>query len=127
MGASKMKQLLRACAYWPGFLKDVDDFVDRCDACTVHQVQLDSPPLTPIVEAAQEPNERIAIDLTGPSEVTNGKVFFTLIDHFSRYPKAFVLNGGTSSEILKCLNKHFARFSLPKSVVTDNGAVGRPR
>ena len=123
MGASKMKQLLRACAYWPGFSKDVDDFVDRCDACTVHQMQPDSPPLTPIAEAAQEPNERIAIDLTGPSEVTNGKVIFTLIDHFSRYPEAFVLNSGTSSEILKCLRKHFARFGLPKSVVTDNGAV----
>ena len=48
---------------------------------------------------------------------------FALIDHFSRYPEAFVLNSGTSSEILKCLRKHFSRFGLPKSVVTDNGAV----
>ena len=66
MGASKMKQLLRACAYWPGFSKDVDDFVDRCDTCIVHQMQPDSPPLTQLWRRRRNPMSKLRLTLPNP-------------------------------------------------------------
>ena len=123
VGTTKMKQLVRTYAYWPGFSSDIDDYVRRCQACTVFQKAADRPLLTPISEACQQPYEKIAIDLTGPSEATNGKTLLTIIDYYSRYPEAFVLKSGTAREIMCKLRETFSRFGIPRSVVSDNGTV----
>ena len=124
-GSSKMKQLLRSCAYWPGFSSDIDEHVHRCSACTVFQTKSDTPAFTPIVENFTEPYARISLDLTGPSVATHDKTILTIVDYFSRYPEAFVLRYGHVGEILQCLRQTFSRYGLPKSVVTDNGSVFR--
>ena len=123
IGTTKMKQLVRSCAYWPGFSADVDEYVRRCQACTVFQKAADRPSLTPISETCQSPYEKIAIDLTGPSEATRGRTLLTIIDYYSRYPEAFVLKSGTAQEIMCKLRETFARFGLPRAVVSDNGTV----
>ena len=123
LGTSKMKQLVRSCAYWPGFSADVDDYVRRCQACTVFQKAADRPSLVPISETCQYPYEKIAIDLTGPSEATGGRTLLTIIDYYSRYPEAFVMKSGTAHEILCKLRETFARFGIPRAVVSDNGTV----
>ncbi len=65
----------------------------------------------------------MAIDLKGPSETTDGKVLLTIIDLFSRYPEAYVLNHSTSKEIITFLRRSFARFGIPEKLVSDNGSV----
>ena len=123
LGSKKMKEILRTYTYWRGFSKDVDEFVKRCDSCTVYQRLGDRSPLITVSDNTSYPYEKIGIDLTGPSEITAGKVYFTIIDYYSRYPEAFILNHGSSYEILNCLRSTFACFGIPSCIVSDNGSV----
>ena len=40
-----------------------------------------------------------------------------------RYPEVYTLNNANSTEIISCLTESFARFGIPKVVVSDNGSV----
>ena len=62
IGSKKMKQTLQAYAFWPGFSKDVDNYVRRCDACTIHQTRSDRPSLSPIAELESAAYNKISID-----------------------------------------------------------------
>ena len=123
LGSKKMKEILRTYTFWLGFSRDVEDYVKRCDSCIVYQRTGDKAPLKTVSDSATFPFEKIGIDLTGPSETTAGKVYFTLIDYYSRFPEAFILNNGSSSEVLNCLRSTFARYGIPICVVSDNGSV----
>ena len=124
-GSEKMKQMLRSCAYRPGFAANIDEHVHKCQACTVFQTRSDTPSYTLIIEAYTEPYARISLDLTSPSAETHNKTILTIVDYFSRYPEAFVLNYGSTNKILQHLRQTFARYGLPQLVVTDNGSVFR--
>ena len=78
-------------------------------------------PMMPTAEKETVPWRTIAMDLTGPSEVLDGKVVLTVIDWFSRYPECFVLRDGSASEIVSCLRSLFARQGFPVRVISDNG------
>ena len=123
LGTKKMKQLLKSYAFWPGFSKDVDEYVRRCTACTIHQARGDRPSLSPIADLETQAYDKISIDLTGPSETLKGHTLLTIIDYYSRYPEAYILKNGTSAEIISCLTESFARFGIPKALVSDNGSV----
>ena len=116
-----------AYAFWPGFSKDVDNYVRRCDACIIYQTKSDHPPLSPIAELEFAAYNKISIYLTGPSETLKGCTLLTIIDYYSRYPEAYILRNGSSAEILSCLRESFARFGIPKSLVSDNGSVFVPK
>ena len=121
IGVTKMKAMLRGYCYWPGMNGDIEEFVRRCVPCTVHQKRPDTAPMIPTAEKEKAPWQSIAVDLTGPSEVLDGKVVLTVIDLFSRYPECFVLRDGSASDIVSCLRSLFARQGFPARVISDNG------
>ncbi len=122
LGCSKMKALVQSCAYWPGFSKDIDEFVRRCQACTVYQTKTDRAPLQSVASTVKEPSHTIAIDLTGPNdEALKGNTLLTIIDMHTRYPEVYVLRRATATEIIECLWHSFSTFGLPQKVVSDNG------
>lgn len=122
-GVSKMKGNIRCYAYWPAMDSDIERFVRECTPCTVYQTRCDPPPLQIVAENVSQPWEKISIDLTGPSALLENKVLLTIIDLHSRFPEIFVLNRGTAHEICHCLRSVFARFGLPKTLISDNGTV----
>ena len=122
-GISKMKSNIRSHAYWIGMNSDIDDYVRKCTACTVYQTRCDPAPSTVVAENVDTVWEKISIDLTGPSQVLDNKVLLTIIDLHSRFPEIFILNRGTSHEIIQHLRSVFARFGLPKVIISDNGSV----
>ncbi|GBM54995.1 hypothetical protein AVEN_248901-1, partial [Araneus ventricosus] len=69
------------------------------------------------------PGQFIAIDIVGKLPRSyDGKFFIlTIIDHYSRFLEAIPLPNITSSTIIKALNQYFARFGIPKIILTDNG------
>ena len=125
MGAQKMKDVIRAYAYWPGYSRDIEEFVKHCDACTTFQVRGDRPAISPIAETTTFPYQQISLDLTSPSEALQGRTLLTIIDYYSHYPEAYVLSKGDVHEILSCLREMFVRYGLPVMVTTDNGSVFR--
>ena len=114
-GAQKMKNTIRAYAYWPGYSRDIDEYVRQCEACTVFQTAPNRPPVMPIASAVSSPYEQISVDLTGPSESLHGCTLLTIIDYFSRYPEAYILTRG---ELLR-LSTVFASLcsnGLPRTI-----------
>lgn len=121
MGNNKMKGMLRAYCYWPNMSRDIEDYVRRCTSCTTHQQRGDAAPLTPVAETEKRTWNKVALDLTGPSDTLGGRVLLTLIDLHSRFPEAVILRNGTSREIVEILTCMFSRYGYPNIVITDHG------
>ena len=87
-----MKSLIQSCAYWPGFSKNIEEFMHHCPACTVYQATVDKAPLQPVDSAVMEPLHTIAINLTNLNdEALKGNVLLTIINMHTRYPEVCVL------------------------------------
>ena len=122
LGCSKMKSLIQSYAYWPGFSKDVENFVERCSACAVYQSKADKAPLQSVASEAPKPYHTLAIDLCGPNdEAFNGHTLLTIIDLHSRYPEVYVLKRSNTTEVVNCLSHSFSRFGIPVKIISDNG------
>lgn len=67
---------------------------------------------------SSEPFERIHLDFCWPIK---GKNFLVLIDIYSKWLEVFVMDNITSEITISKLKKVFARFGIPKTIVTDNG------
>lgn len=123
IGVQKMKDVVRSCLYWPGLTETVTTFVRNCEACAVLEKTNCKPPIEPIAATTSSPYQHVAVDLTGPSERTQGHTLLTIIDVYSRYPEAYVLKSGSSAEIEACLRSSFSHFGIPERIQSDNGSV----
>ena len=120
MGISKMKAS-KGLFFWPGLSKDIDEFVRTCHTCIRFSNKSENAPMSTTVDQVDEPWQRIAIDITGPSKRLSDFSFLSVIDYYSRFPFVFRLNNTTSSEVIKHLANLFSVFGYPLEVVSDNG------
>ena len=66
------------------------------------------------------PWQDLALDLLGP--MPTGEYLVVLVDYFSRWMEVDVVHSTNSDRIIKCLDSHFVRYGVPKTLRTDNGA-----
>lgn len=64
------------------------------------------------------PFERIHIDYAGPM---NNVYYFIIVDAYTRWPEVFMTNDITTRTTIRILREIFARFGIPKYIVSDNG------
>jgi transposase InsO family protein len=62
--------------------------------------------------------ERIHVDFLGPMD---GNYFFVLIDAYSKRPEVFKMKDIRTEPTINKLRKTFARYGLPRTIVSDNG------
>lgn len=79
-----------------------------------------NPPKTSLTSwpISDSPFERVHIDFFGPF---HGKMYLIMYDSFSKWIEVFPMTRTTSEATEDCLRHIFARFSLPKTLVSDNG------
>ena len=65
------------------------------------------------------PWEWVHIDFTGP---VSEKMLLALTDVHSKWPEVAVMDSTTSTKTITVLREIFARFGLPRQVVSDNGS-----
>ncbi|XP_028164488.1 uncharacterized protein K02A2.6-like isoform X2 [Ostrinia furnacalis] len=116
-GIVKMKSLARSYVWWPG----LDEAIERqCGACGVCAALSGAPP----AHAPRSwpwptrPWSRIHIDFLGPIA---GMKFLVIIDATSKWIECFKMDHTTASKVIERLRDTFARFGLPKQIVSDNG------
>jgi transposase InsO family protein len=117
LGIVKMKAIARSYVWWPGIDADIERLCAGCGACAA---EAPAPPRAP-VQPWQYPAEvwtRLHIDFLGPWQ---GKTFLILIDASSKWVEAFSMANTTGTAVVKILRETFARFGLPKQIVSDNG------
>lgn len=117
-GMSVMKRRIRAKVWWPRIDDQVEDFVKRCESCTL--VGAPSPPephsrrLLP-----SAPWEHLAIDHMGP--LPSKHYLLVVVDYYSRYKEVEIVTSTDADHTIRKLKVMFARFGLPLSMQADNG------
>lgn len=112
--------------FWPGVQSDVKRYVKSCDICqrTIPKGRVGKAPLgsMPTIEL---PFQRVAIDVIGPispSSRKGNRYVLTLVDMATRYPDAVALKTITTVEIAEALLEMFARYGVPKEILSDRGS-----
>lgn len=116
-GIVAMISLARYYAWWPNIDRDVEDWVNACTPC---QEGRDNQPEVPLYpwNIPDRPWDRLHIDLAGPFD---GKYWLIVVDALSKWPEVEAIRTTTSDVIIKKLRGLFARYGIPKNIVTDNG------
>ena len=109
-GIVRMKGLARSRVWWPGMAGQIEEKVQSCTACQSHRNRPAPVPLNPW--------ERIHVDFAGPME---GVMYLVVVDSYSKWVEVEPMRTTTTEKTLDVLRMLFARYGLPKELVTDNG------
>ncbi|XP_061727150.1 uncharacterized protein K02A2.6-like isoform X1 [Cydia pomonella] len=117
MGIVKTKAFTRSYVWWPG----VDEAVEAmCRACTVCAAEADAPPrhrpaAWPFPARAWS---RVHADFLGP---IGGVTYLILVDARSKWLEVFPRCSTSAANTIEKLSEAFARWGLPRQLVSDNG------
>jgi hypothetical protein len=115
-GIEKCKARARSTLYWPGMISEIVDIVSKCDACVENRNYQPSEKLIPH-EAPSTPWEKVGTDLF---QLKN-KDYLIVVDYTSKYFEVSALPNTLASTVVQHTKSTFARFGIPKTVVSDNG------
>ena len=110
--------------HWDTMRKDVYKYIAACSDCQQFKYN-NSPTAGPMqLHMVNEPWHTIGIDLMGPFPTTirQKRFLLVIVDYFTRWVELFPLKSTTSTDIANVLsNEIFARYGLPRYIVSDNG------
>ncbi|GKC46030.1 reverse transcriptase domain-containing protein [Tanacetum coccineum] len=108
--------------FWSSIFKDAKDYVMRCDACQRSGN---------ISSRSKMPQKNIYIcdvfdvwglDFMGPFPNSKGnKYILVAVDYVSKWVKAQALPMNDARVMIKFLRRLFARFGVPKALISDRG------
>ncbi|GJR97888.1 reverse transcriptase domain-containing protein [Tanacetum coccineum] len=108
--------------FWPSIFKDAKDYVMRCDACQRSGN---------ISSRSEMPQNNIQVcdvfdiwglDFMGPFPNSKGnKYILVAVDYVSKWVEAQALPTNDARVVIKFLRKLFARFGVPKALISDRG------
>ncbi|XP_052566467.1 uncharacterized protein K02A2.6-like [Culex pipiens pallens] len=116
-GMVRMKAIARSFVYWPGLDNEIEDFVKRCNPCSI----AGKAPTKTCLESWPTPSKpwsRIHIDYAGP---VDGVYFLVVVDPFTKWPEVYATRTMTAKTTIKLLTQSFATFGIPEVIVSDNG------
>ncbi|UYV77506.1 K02A2.6-like [Cordylochernes scorpioides] len=116
-GMTRTKQLLSEKYFWINMDFDVENLIRNCPICVRNQPLINDQPLQ-IVPLPSKPWMKLGIDIVGP---IGHHYVLTVIDYYSSYPEAMIIEDISSKTIIAKLMEIFARHGYPHEVVTDNG------
>ncbi|XP_055883579.1 uncharacterized protein K02A2.6-like [Biomphalaria glabrata] len=111
-----MMRRARALIFWPGMAAEIKQMSDSCTACQENKPSNQRETLRPHYEG-KGPWEKVGTDLM---EI-QGRTYLITVDYFSNWIEADLLTTSTSTEVIRKLKAHFARFGVPKVLISDCG------
>ena len=116
-GVVKMKQIARNYVWWETLDADIERVCAECAACRSQRAQPPPAPLHPWPWPS-EPWSRLHLDFLGPFQ---NKYYLIIIDAHTKWIEVEKVNSTSASVVINRLRRLFARFGLPKRIVSDNG------
>ena len=122
-GASNTaRKIFEAGFYWPTIFKDAQQFVKHCDACqragnisSRNEMPLHNIQVCEIFDVW-------GIDFIGPfPQSENNRYILVAVDYVSKWAEAQALPTNDGRMVVKFLKKLFARFGVPKALISDRG------
>ncbi|MCG7869747.1 MAG: DDE-type integrase/transposase/recombinase, partial [Candidatus Thiodiazotropha taylori] len=119
-GLKKTKQLLRSKVWFPNIDQKVDKLIQSCHTCQMTSIPPRAPPVI-MSKLPDGPWKKVGLDLSGPYGSNNEHVL-AIIDYYSRFPIAEIIQSTTSATIINKLRQVFAMHGLVEEIVTDNAS-----
>ncbi|GFT53243.1 uncharacterized protein K02A2.6 [Trichonephila clavipes] len=118
LGIVKMKAIARSFVYWKNIDNDIEEAAKNCVDCARYKA---NPPKSKVHywEYPSMPWERIHVDFAGP---IFEHTFFLIVDAHSKWLEVYPMKVTTTKKTIECLRDSFARFGLPRVLVSDNGS-----
>ena len=125
LGIKKTLDTIKTKFYWPGYEKDVEDWVKQCSECQKHKGPQPALPAPMGTITATYPFEKISWDIMGPLPLTpRGHQYILVVtDLFTKWVEAFPLPNTTANTLATILmNEIVCRFGVPAHLHSDQGA-----
>ena len=121
-GITRTRARIAEYFWWPGWSVAAEKAVRDCRECNLSDRNKKTPeaPLTP-VPLPRKAWDKIAVDLKGPMTKGHSKYLLVFVDYYSKWPEVIGMNSITSESVISGMRKVFARFGLPRELVSDNG------
>ncbi|GJT36198.1 reverse transcriptase domain-containing protein [Tanacetum coccineum] len=116
------KKVYKAGFYWPSIFKDANEYVRRCDACqrfgnisSKNEMPQNNIQLCEVFDVW-------GLDFMGPFPNSIGnKYILVAVDYVSKWVEAQALPTNDARVVVKFLRSLFARFGVPKALISDRG------
>ena len=115
-GISKCRERANTAVWWYGIGASIKNMVQKCEHCQVQRSAQHREPLK-TTTLPNGPWVRIGVDLF----YFKGDTYLVAIDYYSRYLELVYLSESTSQGVVSKLKCMFARWGIPKEMVSDNG------
>ncbi|GFQ65734.1 transposon Tf2-6 polyprotein [Trichonephila clavata] len=118
LGTVKMKAIARSFVYWENIDKDIEEATKNCVHCVRYKADTTKAKVR-YWEYPSMPWERIHVDFAGP---VFEHTFFLIVDSHSKWLEVYPIKTTKTKKTIECLRDSFARFGLPRVLVSDNGS-----
>ncbi|GJS73054.1 reverse transcriptase domain-containing protein [Tanacetum coccineum] len=116
------KKVYESEFYWPNVFKNANEYVRRCDACqrsgnisSRNKMPQNNIQLCEVFDVW-------GLDFMGPfSQYRGNKYILVAVDYVSKWVEAQALPTNDAHVVVKFLRQLFARFGVPKALISDRG------
>lgn len=116
-GIVKMKQIARNYVWWETLDSDIERICSECAACVSQRAQPAPAPLHSW-PWPEEPWSRLNVDFLGP---LNNRYYLIIVDAHSKWIEVERVSTTSATVVIDSFRRLFARFGIPKKIVSDNG------
>jgi transposase InsO family protein len=125
-GMNKTFREIRKKYEWPNMRREIEQYVKRCKSCQVNK-NLSPRRKAPmeITTTASRPFERCALDIVGPTDVTNkgNKYILTFQDDLTKFVVAIPIPTQDAETVArKFVQNVVLKYGIPEVILTDQGA-----
>lgn len=111
---------------WPNMKRDIEKYVRRCKSCQMNKnLSLQHKASMEITTTARRPFERCALDIVGPTAVTNrgNRYILTFQDDLTKFIAAIpILTQDAETVAREFVQGIVLRYGIPEVILTDQGA-----
>ena len=115
-GIERCRRRARDTPHWPGLNAHLEDYVASCTTCMEHRNQQQKENLIPH-DIPSEVWSKVNTDLL----TLRNKDYLTIADYNTKFFEISELADTLTTTVVSHTKNVFARFGIPKSVVSDNG------
>ena len=111
-----MLRRARGTVYWPNMASDIKQIADMCETC--QEMKPRNPP-EPLKQHSDgdEPWQKIGLDFFEIAE----KHYLAVVDYYSNFIEIDLMTTITSACTVTSLKKHYARYGIPRMILSDGG------
>lgn len=98
--------------------KFITNKINKCEICQTNKYNRNQTPIKfEITETPKKPLEIIHMDIY----FVNKTSFLTIIDKFSKFGAAYLINIQNSKEVITHLKHFISHHGIPKKIISDRG------